>query len=174
MSDLSDPGVRLRTEVTKAMRKTHLSAYEIAKRSGLDISTILGIHDGGGMPMHQTVVALAEILDQPMLAEMSAAMRTHTCPVCGTRFVDMSRRRNRVYCSKRCLGANSQRVRRGNHARTSVITANRLAAFTEAVAAYCRGCEPEGICRDDECSLRPVSPLAFIPMSSVSHRRRIA
>jgi len=32
----------------------------------------------------------------------------------------------------------------------------------QAVEAMCRGCEPEGRCRDAECALRPVSPLPLI------------
>ncbi len=33
-----------------------------------------------------------------------------------------------------------------------------------AVASFCRGCEPEGICRTADCQLRPVSPLPLITL----------
>lgn len=46
--------------------------------------------------------------------------------------------------------------------------ARRLQNLTDlhvsAVEAFCNGCEPEGMCRDVGCALRPVSPL---PMSQV-------
>lgn len=38
-------------------------------------------------------------------------------------------------------------------------TAQRLSTVQAAVDAMCRSCEPEGICRDVACALRPVSPL---------------
>jgi transcriptional regulator with XRE-family HTH domain len=36
---------------------------------------------------------------------------------------------------------------------------NTVDRHTSAVEAFCNGCEPDGICRDAECPLRPVSPL---------------
>lgn len=44
---------------------------------------------------------------------------------------------------------------------------NRLNVHMAAVEAFCHGCEPEGLCRDNECPLRAVSPLPFVPMADV-------
>lgn len=38
-------------------------------------------------------------------------------------------------------------------------SARRLTVVQASVGAFCRGCEPSGICRTPECELRPVSPL---------------
>lgn len=40
-----------------------------------------------------------------------------------------------------------------------------LATHRQAVEAMCRGCEPEGRCRDAGCALRPVSPLPLIRLA---------
>lgn len=36
------------------------------------------------------------------------------------------------------------------------------AGMKTAIAAYCKGCEPEGICRTSECPLREFSPFVFV------------
>lgn len=40
-----------------------------------------------------------------------------------------------------------------------------------AVEAMCRACEPDGVCRDEPCPLRSVSPLPFIPVRDVAAPR---
>lgn len=43
----------------------------------------------------------------------------------------------------------------------------QLEAHLTAVEAMCRSCEPEGLCRNEECPLRSVSPLPYVPMRDV-------
>lgn len=47
-----------------------------------------------------------------------------------------------------------------------------IEALRVAVAAYCRGCEPEGVCRDSACALRMASPLpvAVLPWKTTELR----
>lgn len=44
---------------------------------------------------------------------------------------------------------------------------NLVDLHTVAVEAFCNDCEPEGVCRDSDCPLRPVSPLPMSPAREV-------
>lgn len=163
---------RLRAELKRRLAEDGRSWVELSEASGLSADTLWSIRSGRGMPLHETVVAIADALGLEGMIEMSLDLRRRPCDVCGTVYVDMSRRRARLYCTKRCLVLARLRRNRGSRARKAMVDRHRLEEFQAAVVAYCHGCEPQGICRDDECALRPVSPLAFIPMSDVGIRSR--
>lgn len=78
--------------------------------------------------------------------------RTGRC-VCGSTF-DREQSR-RAYCSFACQRAAHR------------LGGRKADARQDAIDAMCAGCEPEGICRDDACALRPFSPFLFVAL----HRR---
>jgi hypothetical protein len=167
VTDRLSPGQRLRSELVKALNADGRPMVQIAADAGLAVDTIFAVRKGRGLPLHQTVLAICEEVGADHIVAMSIEMREKPCAICGSRFVDMSRRLNRTYCTTRCLTLRRQRLLRDNRAREAMVGRNRLEMYQAAVVAYCHGCEPQGICRDGECSLRPVSPLTFIPMSRV-------
>jgi len=104
---------------------------------------------------------------------------TRKCAICEAEFVDNvirreNSRRYRMTCSDKCGRTWAHRVKKkGNDARGARNLTNmrrRLVAHQDAVGAFCRSCEPLSVCRDDECHLRTVSPLPFIPMSQATRR----
>jgi predicted nucleic acid-binding Zn ribbon protein len=114
---------------------------------------------GNNLPRLETALRLAEALGEPRLADIVREARTVNCEVCGTPILNEGGTPVR-FCTESCrevrrklrVGAEPARVR-------AVGAERRLALYQDAVATMCRGCEPEGLCRDAECALRPVSPL---------------
>lgn len=106
--------------------------------------------NGVYIPPPDRAIELAEILDEPRIIKVVAEARIGRCPMCGKSF-DRGQTR-RAYCSKPCQVASNYK--------SGVKPDDKQ----EAIDAMCRGCEPEGVCRDDGCALRPFSPLVFITL----------
>jgi hypothetical protein len=64
------------------------------------------------------------------------------------------RRRAGQTGDKRTAAAAITRLRSG-----LAIADERARLLQDAIGAMCRACEPEGVCRDEDCPLRPFSPL---------------
>lgn len=107
------------------------------------------------LPPLPIVERMSEILDDLWLLRLVMAARTVRCPGCGTTF-DRGQTR-RQYCNALC--------QRAAHLKGGKRPADPR---QEAIDAMCRGCEPEGTCRDDSCALRPFSPLLFVPLHRLS------
>lgn len=150
------------TELRRAMLARGVTYSALAATTGTPRPTIANMTRGTSLGPHETVVRLAEYLDWDPLVKASLAARLRTCEVCGREFY-ADQRRARKFCSVRCNSTAVIRRRkvkqREERALSSQAKGARLALFQEAVAAYCRGCEPEGLCRDAACALRPCSPL---------------
>lgn len=155
------PGMRavFAAELTRALVARRVEQRVIAEAVGIGRSHLSDVRRGYRFPIHETAVALAEVLDWPRLASLSLELRTRACVVCGAPFVDVSHQQTRVYCGHACWSTASKRRERGRRMDRSVVERHRLAAFQEAVDAFCRQCEPDAVCRDAGCRLRPVSPL---------------
>ncbi len=96
---------------------------------------------------------LDELFGDTILRQVVIEARTGRCP-CGATF-DREQKSRRRYCTQRCQ---TQASRKGGA---------KFDARQDAIDAMCRGCEPDAICRDDSCALRPFSPFLFIPLHQV-------
>lgn len=162
------------TELKRAMTTRGMSQTGLAKRAAYGRSPLARIIAGETLPTPEVAERLAEALDWPGLLAKIVPSREGRCVLCDAPFVTAPRGHSRRYCSNRCKRAAHMRMaREGMRSRALTetrLTKKRLADHQEAVAAFCRGCEPEGLCRDDECGLRPVSPLRFVALSRSSRR----
>jgi DNA-binding XRE family transcriptional regulator len=112
---------------------------------------------GRYLPQPYIAERMADTLDDAMLRAMVVQARTFRCGHCGKTF---DRQQTRAtYCSTAC-----QRRAHGPGGK-------RFDPRQDAIDAMCRGCEPEGMCRDDACALRPFSPFLFV---SLTRPRRAA
>ena len=116
--------------------------------------------EGACTPDHEHVITIAEHLAAPELVALSIRLRTGTCEGCGgLTFVNRGTRRAR-FCGPRCRrrDMDRRRQRREGDQERKVL---RLAVeeHRAAVLAHCLQCEPDRLCRDAGCALRPVSPL---------------
>lgn len=153
-----------------AMHRHGSSIAETARLVGVDKCSIRNWRYGHSRPLHELAVRLADVLDTPGLAEISVAIRSKRCALCGTCFLDSSKRVQRLYCGAMCMrSAHSSRQREREHGRRedhSRLLRNRLDVLQDAVDAFCRSCEPEGLCRDAACPLRSASPLPLYKAKS--------
>lgn len=158
-------------ELKRAMTTRRMTRPDIVKATGACSTLAKRWIDGDAYPDHDTVVVLGEALHWPSLVARSIEDRTGTCVACGgPTFTTRGSRRPR-FCGPVCTRRVADRVRNGRRKQHSlgVVTSQRD-RLREAVEAFCRDCEPEGICRDEECRLRGVSPLPYIPLSKVTRR----
>lgn len=180
-------------EMVKACRARGVTLNELARSVGIGHTALDHYRTGAILPKTVTALAIAAALDWPKLARLIREAREFTCvrPGCGQTF------RNdggspKKFCGPDCarIVSNqrqaSRRLRRAGQGvdegrqraaamarlRSAVrIADERTAGVMAAVAAFCAGCEPEGMCREPECALRGVSPLPLLTRAG-SHRPR--
>lgn len=167
-------------EMVKAIRARDIPLKEVARAAGVGHTAIDHYRQGSAMPKTATAHAIAEVLDWPKLARIIEEARTFVCarPGC-SRTYRHDGGGPRKYCTPACTQqAENQRMasRRlrqaaqtgdGRHRaagiaqlRSAARIADERAQMAEgAIAAYCRECEPEGLCRLADCPLRAFSPL---------------
>jgi DNA-binding XRE family transcriptional regulator len=156
---------RFAAELVKAQKVRGVTNVELARRVGVRPEWISTLRRGEQMPGHQLAVAMAEALTWDGLVPLSLAKRTGTCETCAMPFLSLERGGNpRRFCGRGCKLTAQRRRRIGRTSRTTAVQRHRLSKLQAAITAYCRGCEPEGLCRDSECELRPVSPLPLARM----------
>lgn len=141
-----------------AMKRHGIGQIPLAKQTGCAPSAVAQWRNGHNLPRLETALRLAAALGDDRLAEIVRDARTAPCETCGKPFLNEGGSPKR-YCSTSCLKV-AAAMRSGRPTRERAIVAERRTRrYVAAVDAYCRGCEPEGLCRDVECALRPVSPL---------------
>ena len=151
-------------DLRRTMAWTGTSVRTLAATAGISKAYIQQILHARSMPRVVVAGRIAEALMAPRLAESIVKHRTRECSACGAPFVtdhfSPSRRR---FCSQRCRARQGNRdvraVQRASLGAEVVRLREELALYRPAVAAFCLACEPEGLCRDGACPLRPVSPL---------------
>ena len=105
------------------------------------------------LPSLEKASQLADVLDAPEILFLTRQAQVGICRVCLAPFqkVKGERRTRKTYCSIRCRNDYHKGVR----------AKDRHPAET-AIAAFCQGCEPEGLCRTEDCALRAFSPFVFV------------
>lgn len=167
-------------ELVRALRARDIPLTGVAQAIGIGHTAIDHYRAGSLLPKTATALALAEVLDWPRLGEIVVAARTFVCdrPGCRRRYVHEGGSRRR-YCTPSCRTqaavqrVASRRLRQagqtddGRHRAAAVarlrsaarIADERARVAEAAIAAMCRDCEPQGLCRQADCSLRALSPL---------------
>lgn len=121
----------------------------LADRLGVTATMVGFWRSGAYLPTPYFADILGDVLDDAHLRQLVKMARTVRCP-CGVTF-DREQTR-RAYCSYTC--------QRRAHNKNGQKAPDRRQL---AIDAMCRGCEPEGTCRDDGCALRPFSPFLYVP-----------
>lgn len=158
----------------KAVKAKNMPISHIAAAIPISLTNMQKLLSGNRFPTLPTAEKLATILDYPILGSAILEMRTKTCEVCQATFVDKGKRNHGRLCSMPCMRIDNNRVKQGRknviRHNEAVVATRRLRVYSSAVVAFCKRCEPEGICRDGRCDLRPASPLPYIPMSAATRR----
>ena len=144
--------------LSEAMARAGVGDRGLARQLGTSAGLIYQWRAGNNLPRLETAIRLSEALGDPRLASVAREARTQRCEACGTAVVNEGGTPLR-YCSQACKVVRNQ-MRSGTPARERAVVAERaLDLYRASVDAHCRGCEPEGLCRDAGCALRPASPL---------------
>ncbi len=167
-------------ELVKAMAKRDIPRNELHRVTGIGRTALDNYRAGANLPKTEAAAALASVLEWPKLAELVTAARTHPCRRCGGSFVNEGGNQGaKRYCSVDCR-AIAERERQAqtrnrqagqtNDGRRRYqalallrsgirIAEERSQTLVAAIAAMCASCEPEGLCRTEDCPLRAFSPL---------------
>lgn len=149
---------RFGSELRKAMTTRHATVRGTATNIGLSRTLLHFYRDGVNLPRIETAERLALELDWPRLMSIALEARTGACELCGTSFPAQGSG-NKRYCSEDCRRVACAR-RSGTSTRGRAVVAERRATrLAAAIDAFCRACEPDGVCRMADCQLRDVSPL---------------
>lgn len=145
-------------ELGRAMDARGMTRAQVAEAMGSQHVTRW--ISGKTLPEHPTVVELADLLGWSRLVELSAAIRTGPCSMCGNPGLNMRKPWPPRYCSKACMYRASDRRHRGVVKMTRAESqSRRLTAHQAAVRAFCLACtERTLVCLQPKCELRPVSP----------------
>ncbi len=145
----------------RALVRRRVAKSALSVRAGVTRSSIANYCAGLSLPTMQTARKIAAELQDDGLLAIMARSREYICPIDKVRFIFNGQSR-RTFCSPEC-----QRVAEKMRVGTTVTkradrAERRLALFSDAVAAMCRSCEPEGSCSEPGCALRAVSPLPIV------------
>lgn len=152
-------------DLRRALRTRNQTRPDLVRLTGACSTLVKKWLEGASYPDHPTVVVLADHLDWPQLVERSIADRTGTCEACSGPAFTIRGSAPPRFCGTRCRRRASDRRKYGRVlTQDRKVLRYRLEEHVEAVRAYCRACEPEGLCRDDGCALRSVSPLPFVAL----------
>ena len=180
-------------ELRKALRTRDVPIKELCRAVGIGHTAVDCYLTGAVLPQTHRARAMAQVLSWPRLATIIEQARTHVCarPTCDRTFINDGGAPKR-YCSPACREA-AESERAASHAlyraqgqdgrqradaiarlrSATRIADERRAVVEAAVAAFCAGCEPEGLCRDADCALRGVSPLPLLTLDGTGHARTL-
>jgi hypothetical protein len=165
--------------VKRAVKESGLRPTELSRSAGIAREHMQRMLRGDVAGSVEAWTRLCEALDKPGLMAHILPAFTRDCIVCTSPFVDTiirreGSRRYRMTCSVKCGATYSRRIKKAQNdrsaGRTLTMMRRKLEMYQEATVAFCKSCEPLGVCRNDGCELREVSPLPYIPMSSATRR----
>lgn len=178
-------------ELGLACRARGVTLNELARSIGIGHTALDHYRTGSVLPKTATARAMAAALTWPRLATLIEQARTFVCdrPGCSRTYRNEGGGPRR-YCTPTCVRlAQEQRLastrlrqagqtgdRRSSGAaikrlRSAARIADERALMAEqAIAAMCRECEPDGLCRTEDCPLRSLSPLP-LRVGDIGHPR---
>ena len=165
--------------VKRAVVDSGLRPTELSRSAGIAREHMQRMLRGDVAGSVDAWTRLCEALDKPGLMAHILPAFTRECIVCTSPFVDTIIRREdskryRMTCSVKCGATYARRMKRAYNERVSgrtlTMIRRKLEVYQAATTAFCKSCEPLGVCRNDGCELRGVSPLPFIPMSAATKR----
>ena len=162
------PGRAFAVQLRAAMRRRRMTTQRLADQTGVSYDAIARWRGGSvACPSLPHALAVSEALMWPSLARIVTEARTKTCDVCGHTFVDGHRQNTRRRCSQKCNRAASWRLQAGYRVERGELTnrmaRSRLRIYADTVDAFCRSCEPGGMCLTADCPIQ-VAGLSPLPL----------
>lgn len=170
---------RFSREMKRSMKETGIGNTELARQVGCGQPMMHRYVTGKTIPMLDRAKTLSELLANEKLLTIAQEWAQRTCATCGIKFYTANLQMKAKYCSVNCKSIAFRQQRRDRSAMSAKFALERVKTYQRLVGDFCGDCTAgDGICRDEECILRPVSPLPFIPITGYRHgglsRRREA
>lgn len=162
----------------RKMAQQNLSVDTMAKALDSNRGSVTQWRMGYRLPEPRFLGGIADLLDAPILVQLAMEYRSGACDECGVPFVQHAKSGTpQRFCGDDCRSAYNNRIARQRVASTRAdriaqAIQQRMAAekardeaqderrrALEAVAAFCRECEWDGLCKMPDCKLRSLSPL---------------
>lgn len=153
-------------ELQRAMTSRDVTAAAVSRATGIHPSTLSSLRTDRDVASVRTATRLAEALDWPDLVTIAVREHRSTCGVCGKVVVSRTPGRLRKTCSGNCQRVAYNRRQAARRRESIAVARHRLTEYQQVVTAFCRACEPEGLCRLARCELRSVSPLPLVRKSA--------
>lgn len=161
---------RFSKELKKSLAAREMSQRDLADELGCGQPMIVRYVSGRTIPMLDRAKEMSEILANETLLLIAKEWAKRECVVCKTPFYTASLQMKAIYCSGNCKGIAFRQARKGQRDLSRKFAHDRLKLHIKAVRDFCTDCTAgDGICRDDECHLRGVSPMPFIPITGFKH-----
>lgn len=156
------------SELKMALERNNLSLPALAREVGIKYSRVHHWATGRSLPSIHIVQKICDVLGDEEIMRAAIKANTRKCLNCGTDYVQESSQGRSSLCSARCRRQSNRLLSKTG--KSSVTMAEYVAedVYKKAVAAYCNGCQPAGICLTPECELRPISPLPLFSKSSAA------
>lgn len=171
---------RFGAELVKAARARRIPLKELERATGIGHTSLDNYRRGALLPKTEKAYVLAEVLDWPRLRQLIDGARMSVCGnrLCARTFRNEGGSPKRYCCAfcrsaaanQRLAAVRQTRAARNGKPQTRAAAARLRAAATRdtrlamrlyqaAIEQMCGACEPGGLCRDEACPLRTVSPL---------------
>lgn len=134
--------------LVRRMAARGVDRHRLARHLGVTPAMVGFWRTGAYMPSAARAAEIAEFLDDGMLRTLVVNARTAICPNCQRTFDRTNLKK--AYCSAPC------------QKRAWKAGIKKPDPRQSAIDLMCRECEPEGLCREAGCPLRPFSPLLLI------------
>jgi transcriptional regulator with XRE-family HTH domain len=141
---------RFKNRLKASLRKHGYTQTTFAAQLGVSVTMVGYWCQGRYIPSLPRADQIAVLLDDDLIRTMVQELSIGRCAICPQTFTKTATRR--LYCSKGC---------ERDH-RKGVVGEPKPDPRQWVIDQFCRGCEPEGFCRDNDCALRPFSPFVYI------------
>ena len=161
---------RWAAEMKRAMAAKKMSQQDVANEMNCQQSWINRYAKGHTIPMLDRAKRLSEILDSERLLALAKEWARRDCIVCGKTFYTSNLQMKQVYCNTNCKNIAARDAKREKARSYAKLNAERLKMYRECVGQFCDDCTAgDGACHDQDCPLRPISPLPYIPAEGYRH-----
>lgn len=140
----------------EAVERNDTSFSAVAAALGVSKQNVREFATGTRLPRLETAAKIADALHEPAILAAVRDARTRACRNC--RADMLVNTTSRYFCGEECRILYRAKTNKPLDRRSLTVIGSSLDVHRGAVEAFCRSCEPDGVCRDAGCELRPVSP----------------
>ena len=122
---------RFARHLNTAMKRRGVGSRTLAAAVGTGRTSVTNWRRGNTLPPTENARKLAAALDAPKLVDIIREVRTKTCDVCGTPFLDETGGYNRRFCTDACRKV-AEKMRDGVPVRKRAAVAERRLVLRDA------------------------------------------